>query len=567
MALSFETPRRHPEPPRKTTTVNVHNVSTTPSSMPSTATSLLEEHQPEFKPTPRFYLAFVTLAVITMMVALDGTSLSVALPIIAQKLKGTAIEAFWSGTSFLLCSTVFQPSYASFSHIFGRKPMILTALTVFLAGAIVAAVANDFTILLLGRSLQGIGGGGLIALTEIVVTDLVPLRLRGKWIGVVTGTWSLGSVTGPIIGGAFAEKVTWRWIFWVNLPFIGIAFIIVPLFLRLQFKPSHFADKIKRVDWIGSVLFIASATSLLIPITWGGVSYPWHSWRTVVPLIVGAFGLTAFVLFEEYIAVEPLIPLSVFKNRTAAVSYIGTVIHGMVLWSMLYYLPLYYEAVKGETPILAGVSLFPETFTVAPAAVVTGLIVSKTGRYRWATWSGWALTTIGTGLLYLLDVNTSTVAWVFLNLVSGVGMGMLFTCMAQAIQASAANRDLAFAVAMFCFFRAFGQAIGVAVGGTVFQNQIKHKLLTFPALAPMADAYSKDASSLVQIIRAMPAGNDKMDLRQSYADALKIVWLTMCGLSAAAAVLSLGTQGLDLNRPLETEQGFKERQMGVDVEK
>ena len=286
-----------------------------------------------------------------------------------------------------------------------------------------------------------------------------------------------------------------------------------------------------------------------------------------MPLFVGAFGLTAFVLFEEYIAVEPLIPLSVFKNRTAAVSYTGTVIHGMILWSMLYYLPLYYEAVKGETPILAGVSLFPETFTVAPAAVVTGLIVSKTGRYRWATWSGWALTTIGTGLLYLLDVNTSTVAWVFLNLVSGVGMGMLFTCMAQAIQASAANRDLAFAVAMFCFFRAFGQAIGVAVGGTVFQNQIKHKLLTFPALAPMADAYSKDASSLVQIIKAMPAGNDKMDLRQSYADALKIVWLTMCGLSAAAAVLSLGTQGLDLNRPLETEQGFKQRQMGVDVEK
>lgn len=234
---------------------------------------------------------------------------------------------------------------------------------------------------------------------------------------------------------------------------------------------------------------------------------------------------------------------------------------------MLYYLPLYYEAVKGQTPILAGVSLFPETFTVSPAALVTGIIVSKTGRYRWATWSGWVLTTAGTGILFLLDVNTPTVGWVFLNLVSGLGLGMLFTSMAQAIQASVANRDIAFAVAMFCFFRAFGQAIGVAVGGTVFQNQIKSKLLQFPALAPMADSYSKDASSLVQIIKAMPMGPDKTDLKQSYADALKIVWLTMCGLSALATVLSLWTRGLDLDRPLETEQGFKEGQRGEDAEK
>ena len=273
------------------------------------------------------------------------------------------------------------------------------------------------------------------------------------------------------------------------------------------------------------------------------------------------------MLFEGYIAAEPLIPLSIFKNRTAAISYIGTIIHGMILWSVLYYLPLYYEAVKGQTPILAGVSLFPETFTVAPAALITGIIVSKTGRYRWATWSGWVLTTLGTGILYLLDVNTPTVDWVFLNLISGVGMGMLFTSMAQAIQASATNRDLAFAVAMFCFFRALGQALGVAVGGSVFQNQIKSKLLRFPALAPLADAYSKDASTLVQIIKAMPVGADKMDLKQSYADALKVVWETMCGLSALAMVLSLWTRGLDLDRPLETEQGFLERQGVEDAEK
>ena len=180
-----------------------------------------------FKVTPRLLVAFVTLSVITLMVALDGTSLSVALPvssvvctacavttlttvqIIAQKLKGTAIEAFWSGTSFLLTSTIFQPSFASFSHIFGRKPLVITGLVFFLLGAIVAALSNNFGMLLVGRSFQGIGGGGLIALTEILVTDLVPLRLRGQWFGIISGMWSIGSVTGPIIGGAFAQSVSW----------------------------------------------------------------------------------------------------------------------------------------------------------------------------------------------------------------------------------------------------------------------------------------------------------------------------------------------------------------------
>ncbi|KAL8912871.1 MAG: hypothetical protein Q9172_007411 [Xanthocarpia lactea] len=520
-----------------------------------------------WKPSRRLYLAFLTLAVITMMVALDGTSLSVALPIISDDLGGTAIEAFWSGTSFLLCATIFQPNFASFSHIFGRKPMILTGLVFFLIGAIVAAVARNFAVMLAGRSLQGIGGGGLIALTEIVVADLVPLRLRGQWFGLISAMWALGSVSGPIIGGAFAQGGDWRWIFWINLPFIGIAFVFVPLFLRLAFKPSSLTAQLARVDWFGSFLFIASTTSFLIPITWGGVSYSWTSWHTLVPLCLGIAGLITFVAYEEIVATEPLIRLVIFKNRTAAVSYSATVIHGMVLWSLLYYMPLYYEAVKGFSPILSGVALFPQTFTVAPAAVVVGILITVTGRYRWAIWAGWVLTVLGTGLLYLLDVQTSTVAWIFLNLVGGLGMGMLFPSMAFAIQASQTNEDLAFAIAMFSFFRAFGQAIGVAVGGTVFQNQMKSKLLAYPALAPKADEYSKDASSLVQIIKSMQDDVMKKNLQHAYADSLKVVWATMCGLAAVGLILSLGTKGLDMNRPLETDQGFLEAKKTTDEER
>ncbi|KAI9875141.1 MAG: hypothetical protein M1830_008826 [Pleopsidium flavum] len=545
---------------------NIRNASP-PSSSQAPSIKDIEPPESEFDPDWRFYLAFLTLAIITMMVALDATSLSVALPIIALKLRGSAIEAFWSGTSFLLSSTILQPNFASFSHIFGRKPMVLISLVFFLVGAIIGAVAKNFTHMLVGRTIQGIGGGGIITLTEIIVTDLVPLRLRGKWFGLISATWALGTVSGPIIGGAFAQKASWRWIFWINLPFIGIAFIFVPLFLKLNFKPSRFSEQLKRVDWVGSVIFIGSATSFLIPITWGGVMYSWDSWRTLVPLIVGAAGLVTFVFYEEFVATEPLIRLIIFKNRTAAVNYLGTFIHGMILWSLLYYLPLYYEAVKGLSPIVSGIAIFPETFTVAPASVVVGILITISGRYRWAIWGGWVLTTLGCGILYLLDVNTTTAAWIFLNLVVGLGTGMLFPSMMFAVQASSSNADLAFAVSMFSFFRAFGQTLGVAIGGVIFQNSLSHNLSTYPSLLPHASTYASDASSLVQIIKTMPSGADKQDLIQSYADALKTVWIVMCALSAVAMVLSAWTRGLGLDRVLETEQGFAGRRAVEDEEK
>lgn len=285
-----------------------------------------------------------------------------------------------------------------------------------------------------------------------------------------------------------------------------------------------------------------------------------------MPLCLGIAGLITFIAYEEIVATEPLIRLVIFKNRTAAVSYSATVLHGMVLWSLLYYLPLYYEAVKGFSPIISGVALFPETFTVAPASIIVGILITVTGRYRWAIWAGWVLTVLGTGVLYLLDVDTSTVSWIFINLVGGLGMGMLFPSMAFAIQASQTNEDLAFAIAMFSFFRAFGQAIGVAVGGTIFQNQMRSKLLTYPTLASRAGEYSKDASSLVQIIKSMQDDAMKQNLRHAYADSLKVVWATMCGLSAVGLILSLGTKGLDMNKPLETEQYFLDERRTADEE-
>lgn len=295
--------------------------------------------------------------------------------------------------------------------------------------------------------------------------------------------------------------------------------------------------------------------------------YDWTSWRTLVPLIVGGVGLIAFAFWEEYGAKEPLIRTVIFKNRTAAASYVMTLVHGMILWCNLYYLPLYYEAVKGYTPIVTGIALFPGTFTVAPAAAITGFLVTKFGRYRWAIWSGWVLAVVGNGLMYLLDVDTSIAAWIFINLVSGLGLGLLFPSMNFSIQASSSNKDLAFAVAMYSFLRAFGQTIGVAIGGTIFQNTMKLKLMAYPLLAGNASEYSKDAAALVQVIKTMENDLEKTQLVQGYMDSLRVVFITSCGLAGLGLLTSLLVRGLDLNKPFETEQGFLDMPKKPDEEK
>ena len=205
--------------------------------------------------------------------------------------------------------------------------------------------------------------------------------------------------------------------------------------------------------------------------------------------------------------------------------------------------------------------------TVAPASVATGIAIAVTGKYRWANMAGWFLATFGLGLLILLKPNTSTVAWIFLNLVGGFGTGILFPAMALAVQASATAKDQAYAANMFSFFRAFGQTLGVAIGGVIFQNQMKKKMLTFPLLADMASVYSQDAAGLVQIIKAMPAGDMKDQLRESYTDALKYIWIVMTVFSAVALFSSFFVKAYDMNGAMDTERGFKDKDKVADAEK
>lgn len=229
---------------------------------------------------------------------------------------------------------------------------------------------------------------------------------------------------------------------------------------------------------------------------------------------------------------------------------------------------MYFEAAKGYSPTTAGIALFPWTFTTAPAAVVVGILVAKTGRYRWGIYSGWVLVTLGVGLLILLERNTPVATWVGLALVSGLGLGILYSAMSFSIQAAADARDLPFAAALYSFFRYFGQMLGVAVGGVIFQNEVRRNLLANPLLAARADEFSRDASALVETIKGLPEGQAQVKdgLIAAYVDSLHMLYMVMCGMAGAAMILSMiFTKGHTLNRGIETDQGFLgDRKLGSE---
>ncbi|TDZ40242.1 Efflux pump FUS6 [Colletotrichum spinosum] len=509
-----------------------------------------------FVVTREFLLAFSALCAIALAVAFDATTLSVALPTMSAALGGTALEAFWSGTSFLLASTVLQPTVAGLSEIFGRTNLVYVSAFFFAVGSIIGAVAGNFQVVIVGRTVQGVGGGGILALCEVVVTDLVPLANRGQWFSMLSVVWSVGTVTGPLIGAGFAQNVSWRWIFWINLPVIAIGIVFIFFFLKQKRIPGDVPGKLARFDWLGSLLFTAGSTSFLFGISTGGVMYDWKSFRPLLPLILGVVILAVFAFWELKFAKKPIVDKRIFSNWTMICNYIMTVFHGMILWSLLYFLTLYYQAAKSYSLVISAVAVLPETLTVAPAAMCVGLISGITGRYRWSLWSGWIITTLGAGLMCLLQPDTSIPAWIWLNIPIGLGTGMLFPAMALSIQAACEPALNAQAAAFYSFLRTFGQSLGVAISGVIFQNAFKEKMLAIPSLAAHADEYSRDATLVVEIIKQMPKDSMRADLIGAYVDGLRAIWISLIAFSGFCMFLSASVKKYTLDQEHVTEQGL-----------
>ncbi|KAK4941987.1 hypothetical protein LTR10_018168 [Elasticomyces elasticus] len=507
------------------------------------------DNEAEWKPSLHELLILACLAVISLMVSLDATILVTSLSAMITALGGTTTQAFWVGTSYLLSSAVTMPYTAALSEIFGRPVCLLAALSSFALGSIVCCVAKSLLTLLVGRCFQGVGGGGIIILALVICTDIVPLRYRAKYYGIIQAAWAIGTCLGPVLGGAFVEHSTWRWIFYLMFPFCFVGFVSVPWLLTLKPRTSSLKEKLVRIDFTGGVLFIGSSTAFLVALSWGGSQEPWNSFRTLVPLILGSVGLGTSMVWEGFYAKEPFLRKSLFHCRSSYAAFAGAFAQGLLLYGQLCYIPFYFLSVRGFSPIRTGIALFPLTFAFIPSSLVVGSMITRLNRFRWALWIGWLIATTGIGLTLVWDLDTPTAVWVVIGIIVGVGHGFVLNAQNFATQAICLPGDEAAAAAMYAFLRSFGMAIGVGIGSTVFQNVMLIKLnqLSLPTdIADMSESY-------VAVLRTMAPSEFKTNILHAYSYGFRGVYGFFTGIAGVATLLSMLIGHFDLNKELETE--------------
>ncbi|KAK0721243.1 major facilitator superfamily domain-containing protein [Apiosordaria backusii] len=505
----------------------------------------------DWKPGKQEYAVMITLAIISLMVALDATILVSVLPTLAIDLGGSATDAFWAGTSYLLSCAVCQPFIAALSDIFGRKEMLIFSVLFFTLGTVLCApIAKNFTVFFAGRSVQGIGGGGIITMGQVIFADIVPLRQRPKYFSLVLAAWALGSVLGPLIGGLFVEKAFWSWCFYINLPFCALGLVLIPCYVKLTTQRTSLRSKLGRVDWLGGFLFIGGLTSFLVGMSWGGVQFEWSSAQVIAPMVVGVISVIMCVVWESYGAREPFLRPQLFHSGSALAAYACALFQGFILFCALYYVPFYFTAVRFEKPTQSGLDIFPVTCLLLPGSIVVSLISSRTGHYRWAIWSGWAITAIGCGLLRLFNTNTPTPVWAVILAVFGIGHGILLTSVNVGIQAISRVEDAGRAAAMYAFMRTMGMSIGVAVGGTVFQNLMIKKLNELG----MPEEIAHNSEAFVVQMEAMdPTDPVRVGALQAYVAGFHGVYWTITGASVAAFLISLFMKRHSMDKILATK--------------
>jgi EmrB/QacA subfamily drug resistance transporter len=413
-----------------------------------------------------FVLLFAALMLAMFLAALSQMVLSSALPTIVGELNGVEHLA-WVTAAYLLAATVMMPIYGKLSDVFGRKPLIVIAIVLFLVGSVVGGLAVDMDWLIAGRAIQGLGGGGLMILSQASIADVVPARERGKYMGLLGAVFAVSSVAGPLLGGWFTEGPGWRWAFWMNIPIGILALVAVITYLNIP------VQKIARgrTDVLGMVTMAAATTGIVLLVTWGGTLLAWDS-PEIIGLIIGTVVALILFLIVESKASEPIIPLALFKDRNFNLSTIASALTAVAMFGAIGYMPTYFQLARGESAINAGLLMIPMMAALLITSVATGFLISKTGKYKSLPIYGTIVLAVGLVLLGTVTLETGIVAICVYMALIGIGLGASMQILTLIVQNSFPNAIVGTATAANNYFRQVGGTVGTAVVGSLFVSRL-----------------------------------------------------------------------------------------------
>jgi EmrB/QacA subfamily drug resistance transporter len=462
------------------------------------------------------------------LAALDQTIVSTALPTIVGELGGLE-HLSWVVTSYLLATTASTPLYGKLGDMYGRKPMFLAAILIFLAGSLLSGLSQTMGQLIGFRALQGLGAGGLMVGAQAIIAEIVPPRDRGRYMGLIGSVFAVASIAGPLLGGFFVEAISWRWVFYVNMP-IGLIAVLVVVFRLHLHVPTHR----HAIDYLGATLLTAGVSALILVTTWGGNEYSWSS-PVIVLLGLAGVVLIGFFIRQEQRAEEPIIPLKLFRSVVFSVaSSLGFVI-GLAMFGAIIFIPLFLQLVYGVSPTSSGLRMLPLMAGLLTASILSGRAISKIGRYKPFPIAGTAVTTVGLFLLSRLEVDTPPWLASVYMLVLGVGLGLVMQVIVLVVQNDVQPRDIGVATSTATFFRSMGGSLGVALFGAIFASRLASELSALPP--QIAGRFSGGINISPEQVHSL-SPEIRHDFLLAFVDALQPVFMVGAGLTLVAVVLA-----------------------------